>query len=46
MPTRFAPLMQGSGNKNTSDARLVRNELKDFVNDEGKVSWQEELVFG
>ena len=44
--TCFTPLTQGPGNRNTIDARLVRNELKDFVNDEGKVSWQEELVFG
>ena len=44
--TCFTPLTQGPGNRNISDARLFRNELKDFVNDEGKVSWQEDLVFG
>ena len=42
----FRDLPRQTGNRNAADARWVRNELKEYVNHEGQVSWQEQLVFG
>ena len=42
----FRDLPRQTGNRNAADAQWVRNELKENVNHEGQVSWQERLVFG
>ena len=42
----FLPLQRQAGNRNATDARWVRSEIKEYVNDEGIVPWQQLQVFG
>lgn len=42
----YTSLTAQVGNRNAADARWVRDELKEWVNGEGKVPWQDMRVFG
>ncbi|KAL8569159.1 hypothetical protein ACOMHN_020286 [Nucella lapillus] len=44
--TALRAIDRQAGNHHSADARWVRNELKEFVQCEGTVPWQERLVFG
>ncbi|KAK7457296.1 hypothetical protein BaRGS_00039238 [Batillaria attramentaria] len=44
--TSFHDLTRQAGNRNTADARWVREEIKDYVNSAGAVPWQERIAFG
>lgn len=42
----FENLHRQAGNRSSNDARWVRDEIREYVNAEGQVPWQEMLVFG
>jgi hypothetical protein len=42
----FTSINRVTGNRSADDAQWVRNELKEYVNLEGRLPWQDKLVFG
>ncbi|XP_025113621.1 putative nuclease HARBI1 [Pomacea canaliculata] len=45
-PHQLQPLNNAAVNRSSTDARLVREEVKNYVNEEGTVPWQSHIVFG